>query len=139
MRDLDHTLIIYGTRVEGAANRIAAEKLQQAIIDRWEHRMVPIRPDTMVSDDDLRGHHILLIGRPECSELVERLSGSLPVTFGPRSFIARGALYANAGSAVIAAGANPLDSRYSIVCVAGLSPNATLRAAKSLPEDARRR
>jgi len=135
LRDLDHTLIVYGIRVEGAANRIAAEKLQQAIIDRWEHRMVPIRPDTMVSDVDLRGHHVLLIGRPECSALVERMSNALPVTFGPRSFTARGALYANADSAVIATAANPLDSRYSIICVAGLSPAATVRAAKSLAED----
>ena len=82
---------------------------------------MPIKADTDVSDDDLRGHHLLMIGRPECSELIERLSHSLPVMFGPRSFAARGQLYADADSAVIAAGANPMDSRYSVVCVAGLS------------------
>jgi hypothetical protein len=134
-RDVEHTMIIYGTRVEGVANHIAAQKLQQGIVDQWEHLVVPVKADTEVSKDDLRSNHLLLIGRPECSELIERLSHSLPVTFGPRSFIARGQLYANAESAVIAAGSNPMDSRYSIVCVAGLSPVATLRAAKSLPED----
>ncbi|HEX4055773.1 MAG TPA: C45 family autoproteolytic acyltransferase/hydrolase [Tepidisphaeraceae bacterium] len=134
--DLAHTLIIYGTRVEAVANRIAAEKLQQAIIDQGEHAVVPIKPDTDVSDDDLRGHHLLLIGRPQCSELIERLAHSLPVTFGPCSFIARGQLYAHAESAVIAAGTNPQDPHYCIVCVAGLSPGATLRAAKALPEGA---
>jgi hypothetical protein len=134
-RDLEHTLIVYGTRVDAIGNRIAAEKLQQAIVDQWEHLVVPIKPDTQVGDEDLHGHHVLLIGRPECSGLIEKLSKGLPVTFGPRSFTVRGQLYAHAESAVIAAGANPMDGRYSIVCVAGLSPGATLRAAKLLPED----
>jgi Phospholipase B len=135
-RDLEHTLIIYGTRVEAVGNRIAAEKLRQAIVDQWEHLVVTIKADTEVSDDDLRGHHLLLIGRPQCSELIEQLAPALPVTFGPQSFIARGQLYAHAESAVIATGANPRDPRYSIVCIAGLSPGATLRAAKALPQGA---
>jgi hypothetical protein len=132
MRDLPHTTIVYGSRVEGVANRIAAEKLQEAIVEQWEHLVVPIKADTEITDDDLRGHHILLIGRPDCSDLIERLSPSLPVTFGPRSFIARGQTYANAESAVIAAAANPMDGRFEIVCIAGLSPSATVRAARSL-------
>jgi hypothetical protein len=135
-RDLEHTLIVYGTRVEATGNQIAAEKLRQGIVDQWEHLSLPIKADTQVSDDDIRGHHILLIGRPECSALIERLSAALPVKFGPRSFVVRGDVYANAQSAVIAAGVNPMDARFSIVCVAGLSPGATLRAAKALPEDA---
>jgi hypothetical protein len=135
-RDLEHTLIIYGTRQEGVANEIAARKLQQGIVDQWEHLVVPIKADTVVTDDELRGHHLLLIGRPECSDLIEKLSAGLPVTFGAESFIVRGELYANAQSAVIAAGANPRDAKYSIVCVAGLSPGATLRAADALPKGA---
>jgi hypothetical protein len=135
MRDLDHTIIVYGTRVEATANRIAAEKLQQGIVDRWEHLQIPIKADTQVGDDELRGHHVLLVGRPECSELIERFAGGLPVVFGPRSFSVRGQLYANADTAVIAAGVNPLDDRYSFVCVAGLNPGATLRAAVTLPDD----
>jgi hypothetical protein len=135
-RDLAHTLIIYGTRAEAVGNRIAAGKLQQAIVDQWEHLVVPIKADTEVGEDDLRGHHLLLIGRPACSALIEELARSLPVRFGAGSFVARGELYANAQSAVIAAGANPRDAKFSMVCVAGLGPEATLRAARALPEGA---
>jgi len=131
-RDLEKTLIIYGTRMERDGNRIAAQKLQQGIIDTWEHAVVTIKADTEVSDADLRGHPLLLIGRPACSELIERLATALPVSFGPQSFTVRGEVYANAGSAVVAAAANPLDAHYSMACAAGLSPGATLRAAKSL-------
>ena len=133
-RDLEHTLIIYGTRIESVANRIAAEKLQQGIIDQWEHAKVRILPDTSISDDDLRGHHLLLVGRPECSDLIAKLAGPLPVQFGRRWFAIRGETYAHLQSAIIAAGANPDDEAYSIVCIAGLSPGATLRAAQTLPQ-----
>jgi hypothetical protein len=135
-RDLQHTLIIYGTRVDAVANRIAAGKLQQAIVDQLWHAVVPVKSDTEVNDDDLRGHHLLLVGHPECSALIARLADSLPVTFGPHSFIARGQTYANDASAVIAASANPLNARYSMVCIAGLSPGATLQAAQALAKSA---
>ena len=52
--DLEHTFIVYGTVMEGTANRIAAEKLQLAIVGQWEHLVVPIRADNTVSDEDLR-------------------------------------------------------------------------------------
>jgi hypothetical protein len=133
IHDLQHTLIVYGTRADAVANRIAAEKLQQAIVDRWQHAVVRIEADSDVKEQDLGTHHVLLIAPPRSSDLAERLCGSLPVTFGQHSFVARGLSYANCDSAVIAAGANPLNPRYSIVCVAGLSPGATLRAAQALP------
>jgi Phospholipase B len=132
-RDLKHTLIIYGTDVDEVGNHIAAEKLRDGMIQQWEHEVLPIMPDTLASDDELRGHHLLLIGRPACSALFARLAGGLPVKFGPDSFVVRGQLYANADSAVIAAGSNPMDGRYSVVCIAGLSPGATLSAARALP------
>ena len=133
MGDLEHALIVYGTQSEADGNRIAAEKLQRAIIDHPLHLIVPFKPDSQVTDEDLRGRHVLLIGRPECNSITARLARSLPLTFGPRSFILSGQIYANADSAVIAAGANPGDEHYSIVCAAGLSAQATLRAALDLP------
>ena len=133
-RDLKHTIIIYGTDVDEVGNHIAAEKLREGMIQQWEHEVLPIMPDTLASDDVLRGHHVVLIGRPACSELIARLTSGLPVKFGADSFVVRGQLYANSDSAVIEAGSNPLDGRYSVVCIAGLSPGATLSAAKILPD-----
>jgi hypothetical protein len=127
--ELDHALIVYGTRDEEATNQEAAQALQQALRQR-EHNIAPsIRRDSEVSPAELESHHLLLIGRPSCNSLVDRFRGALPVTFGPCSFEARGAAYAHPESAVIAAAANPLNPRYSLVVIAGLGSLATMRTA----------
>jgi hypothetical protein len=56
----------------------------------------------------------------------------MPVTFGSRSFVVGKECYAHAGSAVIAAGENPLNPRYSLVVIAGLDGASTLKVAPAL-------
>jgi hypothetical protein len=130
--ELDKTLIVYGTLEEASANREAAETLQKAIITRWSNFTVPFKSDKEVTADDLKNHHLLLIGRPDCNALVEKFQAALPVQFGTRSFTARGDTYAHMDSAVVAAAANPANPRYSVVVVAGLGAAATLKAAPTL-------
>jgi hypothetical protein len=132
--ELDQTLIVYGTGDEAAANREAAEALQKLIITRFSNLTVPIKTDKDVPEQDLKNHHLLLIGRPDCNSLVEKFRAKLPVQFGSRSFTARGDCYAHAGSAVIAATENPANNRFSVVVIAGLSATATERALPRLFE-----
>jgi hypothetical protein len=134
-RELESTLIVYGTADEVPSNREAAEALQGAIIKRGPNQTVPIKTDKEVTDEELKSHHLLLIGRPDSNRVVERCRKGLPITFGSRSFVVRGKSYAHDGSAVIAAAENPWNKRYSVVVYAGLSAEATLRAA---PRMARR-
>lgn len=126
--ELDRSLIVYGTADEAPCNREAAEALQRAIIERHSNYTVPIKSDKEVTDADLQSHHLLLIGRPDCNTVVERFRAALPITFGTQSFTVRQETYAHAGSAVIAAGENPLNKRYSVVVLAGLSADAMLQA-----------
>jgi hypothetical protein len=130
--ELDQTLIVYGTGEEGAANREAAETLQKAIVTSFWNLTVPIRSDREVTEQELKSHHLLLIGRPDCNAIVEKYRDKLPIQFGSRSFVARGESYANAGSAVIAAAENPANPRYSVVVIAGLGAASTLSAAPRL-------
>jgi hypothetical protein len=130
--ELEHTLIVYGTADEAATNREAAEALQHGIMQRHSNHSVPIKKDTEVSENDLQSNHLLLIGRPDSNPLVKRFASALPITFGTRSFSVRNETYAHAGSAVCAAAENPSNPRYSIVIVAGLSPESTLNAAPAL-------
>jgi hypothetical protein len=130
--ELDQTLIVYGTGEEIAANREAAETLQMAIVTASWNLTVPIRSDREVTEQELKSHHLLLIGRPDCNAIVEKYRDKLPVQFGSRSFVARGESYANAGSAVIAAAENPANARYSVVVIAGLGAASTLSAAPRL-------
>ena len=129
--ELEHTLIVYGTADEAAANRETAESLQHAIIARHSNYTVPIKTDREVTESDLRTHHLLLIGRPDSNPLVDRCRTALPITFGSRSFTVRNDTYAHAGSAVVAAAVNPLNTRYSLVVLAGLSAASTFHVAEA--------
>jgi hypothetical protein len=121
----DRTLIVYGTADDEAANPLTAERLREAIRTHWSNQTLPVKSDRDVTDEDLRDHHLLLIGRPDTNRIVERFRGSWPVMFGWRSFAVRGETYANAGSAVITSAANPLNPRYSATVLAGLGAEAT--------------
>jgi hypothetical protein len=131
--ELDRALIVYGTADEAAANREAAEALQQAIRARHANVTVKVLADRDVTAEDTGKNHLLLIGRPDSNRVVGRVAGALPVAFGSRSFVVRGEAYAHANSAVIAAAPNPEDPRYSVVVVAGNGAYATWRAAPRLP------
>ncbi len=131
MSDLDQTLIVYGTLDEAAANREAAEALQDAIRRRGTNATLPVKADKDVTAEERNGHHLLLIGRPDTNSLTAHFASALPVTFGPRSFVVRGDSYAHADSAVMAAAENPSSGRYSVVVIAGLSAEATLRTAST--------
>jgi len=130
--ELERTLIVYGTQGETPTNREAADELQKGIIEHGSNITVPIKTDREVSADDLKTHHLLLIGRPDTNAVVARFRAALPVTFGGQSFAVRGETYAHANSGVIAAAENPLNTRYSLVVVAGLSAASTRNTAPHL-------
>jgi hypothetical protein len=128
----EDTLIVYGTTDETPTNREAAESLQKLLRESRQNRTVPIQSDKETTDANLKSHHLLLIGRPDSNALVARFRKHSPIPFGPRSFVAESKTYAHPGSAVIAAADNPLNPRYSMVIVAGLSAESTLSAPAKL-------
>ncbi len=133
--ELEKTVIVYGTLDEGVANQEAAKLLQFALRRREHNTSVLIRSDEEVSEAELRGNHLILVGRPACNVLASRWQESLPVRFGRASFEVRGEHFAHPDSAVICSGTNPLNPRYSVVCVAGLSCGGTLRVVPSFEHE----
>ncbi len=125
--EIEQTLIVFGTEGEPATNREAAEALQQAIRARWTNVTVPIKSDKDVTDEELKTNHLLLIGRPETNRVSKRLASAVPVKFGRGSFTVDGVVYAHARTAMLAAGENPLERRFSLVMIAGLDAASTLR------------
>jgi hypothetical protein len=126
------TLIVYGTVDELFANREGARLLQQAIRQSWCNVTVPIKTDKEITEEEIKSHHLLLIGRPDSNSLVGRFQSELPVTFGSRSFRVRQEAYAHPLSAVITVGDNPSNRRFSIVAISGLNAESTRSAAQSL-------
>jgi hypothetical protein len=134
-KEPDKALIVYGTLKDRSAQREAAGHLARKVQRRWSNFDVPVKADTEVSDADLKGRHLLLVGRPDTNSVAARVVKGLSVTFGLASFVLRGETYAHAGSAVIVAGSNPLNPRYSVVVFAGLGAEATWQCVQRLPEE----
>ncbi len=124
--EVDKTMIVYGTLDEETANQEAAQVLQHSLRRREHNIKAVIKKDSEVNDEDLRNHHLLLIGRPHTNSIVRRFQKLLPVSFGSQSFEVRGMAYAHPESAVIMAIENPLNERYSVVTISGLSGLSTL-------------
>ena len=133
--ELEKALIVYGTLDEATGNHEAARLLQTAL-RRREHNVQPqIRSDREVSEQELRNAHLLLVGRPATNAVSQRFAAQVPVEFGPRSFTVRDQLYVHPQSAVLAAGDNPLNSRYSVVLIAGLGSLATYQTVARFADD----
>src|SRR5207249_4375911 len=126
--EIEKVLIVYGTGDEVPTNREAARSLQRALLRRGANVTVPIKSDRQVSAAELKGHHLLLIGRPNSNSVVARCRAALPVSFGDYSFTVRNESLAHANIAVLAAAESPFNRRYSVVVIAGLGASATLRA-----------
>ena len=126
-------LIVYGTLGDREAQREAGELLQRRVARRGSNYGLPIKADDEVTDDELKSHHVLLVGRPATNSATARLARGLTIRFGPGSFVVGRDTYAHADSAVVAAGSNPLNDRYSVVVFAGLGARATRRCVENLP------
>lgn len=126
----ESAVIVYGTSGDAAANREAAIALQNAVRVGYGNVIVPVKADVEMDDRTLSAGHVVLVGRPSTNSVAKRLvPGCLPVRFGPASVHVGEEYFAHEGTAVIAAGINPLAARYSVVLIAGLSADATFRAA----------
>ena len=126
----EQAVIVYGTLKEADAQREAADRLQRQIRRRWSNVTAPILADNDANRDNLKGKHVLLVGRPDSNSVAGRLASRLPVAFGPASFVLRGKTYANAKTSLIVAGPNPDDPARSVVLFAGLSAEATWRCVE---------
>jgi hypothetical protein len=127
--DLGHTLIVYGTADDAAANLEAAEACRKAIRIAWANVDVPTVSDAKASDEDLKSNNLILIGRPASNRVSGRTATAFPVGFGAESFSVRGDTYGACYSGVLAAGVNPMNEHRSVLIVAGNSGPATLALA----------
>lgn len=126
----EDTLIVYGAAQDTVGNKAAAEAFQHSFRVRWTNITIPAVADTDVTDEQLRGKHLILIGRPAANAVGKRFAAAVPATFGANSATVNGKTYAHDRTAVAAAGVNPLDKRFGLVIVGGLSADATYHAAR---------
>src|SRR5262249_11967571 len=133
-RQLEKSVIVYGTLAEADAQREAAQTLQRKFAARWANITVGIKADHVVSESQLKDCHILLVGRPSTNRLTARLAGALPLRFGAGSFSLGPEPFAHPHTAVVAAGPSPLAADRSVVVFAGLSAEGTWECARRFPD-----
>ena len=109
--------------------------LQECLCNREHGISVPFKADTEATEDDLRNHHLVLIGHPGTNALAARFRDQIPVPFGPHSFSIRGITYAHPETSILVAAENPMNRKFSLVLFAGLGTRATVDFARKLDED----
>jgi hypothetical protein len=132
LEEPESCLIVYGTLDDEAANRAAAYDLQARIRKHWSNVTVPVIADRDAKRDELAKRHLLLTGWPTANAVTMSVGEALPVSFTDRTFTVKEGTYAHPDSCVIMAGESPINPRYSVVVLAGLSGRATFHAAEFL-------
>ena len=138
-------LIVYGTHGDAAACaalRTAAEAASKTSHPEWAaeggeagadgvphlqnlYGHLPVKADTAVTDADLRGHNLVLIGTAAENSVVARLAAQLPVRFTAEKIVCSdGSELPGAGAMLGLVHFNPVDPQRLLFWVAAATPAA---------------
>jgi hypothetical protein len=126
---LSSAILVYGTRTDAGANRYAAEQLQKQFF-QWLESEVPIRKDFEVSDQELRTHDVIFVGRAESNSALARWQDKLGFQSTGGLFRIAGQDHASETEALVFAAINPLDRHHMALVMAGNSALQTVLLTK---------
>jgi hypothetical protein len=129
-RRLPSAIIVYGTLRDAGANRYAAEQWQQTFLNDYESQ-VPIYKDFAASDDLLRDHDVVFVGRPESNSALAAWSARLGIDCQGAAFKINNEVHASEREALILAAENPLDAAHMVLVVAGNDALSTVKAQEA--------
>ena len=131
-RRLPSAVIVYGTLRDAGANRYAAEQLQHKFLNAYESA-VPIYKDFEVSDDLLRHHDVVFVGRPEANSVLALWSARLSLDYQGAAFKINGDVHASEREALILAAENPLDRACMGYVMAVMSRSGASQSGRKTP------
>lgn len=129
-RHLATAMLVYGTMADAGANRYTAEQFQKRFLDRFESA-APIRKDFEVTDEELRTHDIIFVGRPESNSALAAWKDKIGLNTEGGLFRIRGKAYGSETEALALAAANPLDRRHMVLVLAGNDALETVLMTKA--------
>ncbi|MFO0747762.1 MAG: prolyl oligopeptidase family serine peptidase [Myxococcota bacterium] len=129
-------LVVYGTRdpKQTEANRLAAERL--SMYAPWVALRVPVKADVAVSDDDLVGRSLVLVGNPASNALTARVAPDLAkagISFEAHALVVGGERFEGDDVGISVIRPSPFDPDRYVVVHAGVGPEGTL-SSRYLPE-----
>jgi Phospholipase B len=119
-------MIVYGTQQDAGANRYAAERFQNEALN-WFESAAPIRKDFELTDEDLRTHDVVFIGRPESNSALAAIASRIGLEYNGGMFRIDGADHASEYDSLQLAATNPLDAKHMVLVVAGNSALETVK------------
>jgi hypothetical protein len=120
---------VYGTRTDAGANRYAAEQLQKHFF-QWLESAVPIRKDFEVSDEELRTHDVIFVGRAESNSALALWQDKIGFQSSGGLFRIAGQDHASETEALVFAAVNPMDPHHMVLVMAGNSALQTVLLTK---------
>jgi hypothetical protein len=129
-KKLASSVIVYGTMREAGANRYSAEQVQSHFLDYYESQ-VPIYKDFEVTDDLLRHHDVVFVGRPEANIALARWAEKLGLDYAGAAFKIDGKVHASEREGLILAAKNPLDATHMVLVVAGNDALSTVKSQRT--------
>ena len=91
---------------------------------------MPIYKDFEVSDELLRHHDVIFVGRPEANSALAAWAGKLGLSYDGASFRIDGEVHASEREALVLAAKNPLDPAHMVLVVAGNDALRTVKASR---------
>ena len=128
---IGRTVIAYGTVMDAGANRYAAERLQRRLT-HWFENQPPLLKDYELSDEALRTHDVIFVGRPESNSALAHLAKALKLDYAAAVFRIGGAIHSSEGDSLALAASNPLNPHRMVLVLAGNSALETERLARTL-------
>jgi predicted membrane-bound spermidine synthase len=89
---------------------------------------VPVLKDFQASDEALKGHDVIFVGRPETNSALAAWADKLGLHYDGATFKLDGATYASERNSLVMAAANPLDGTRMVLVLAGNDPLHTVEA-----------
>lgn len=121
-------LIVYGTQdpTQTESLRLVAEHWSS--YDSWSFARYPIKADVDVTDAELRGRSLVLIGGPAANRVTAALAADLPVRFEAGAITLRGKRYEGEDVGVSLICPNPRDPGEYVVLHAGVGYRGALES-----------
>ncbi len=119
--DFDRTLIVHGTSRQVEANRTLAFRFQTTLADAYSELLSPVAKDGEVTDEDLAGHDLIVLGGPGDNGLAARVSEKLPGVLGDGYFRWNGRTYARPEDGLFLVLPNPWNPKRALAVVAANS------------------